>query len=148
MESSGFFLICLLHLSIAISYGGLIMFYLNEISTFSHGIETARKLSGSMPHDQLLIQTSHSFVGMTRAGSDEGRERGGGSRRNLIVKMAHMEDENLTQSAHQSDFGQSDNLVNKLIVDRVSIADRKPVFKTTTGVDALRGTIESLCARI
>ncbi|KVH89655.1 hypothetical protein Ccrd_008350 [Cynara cardunculus var. scolymus] len=77
MESSGFFVICLLHSLIVISCGGLIMFYLNEISIFGHGIETARKLSGSTPHDQLLIQTSHSFTRMisaivTRVGSDEG----------------------------------------------------------------------------
>ncbi|CAH1433714.1 unnamed protein product [Lactuca virosa] len=68
MESSGFFIICLLHSSIAISCGGLIMFCLNEISVFGHGIETARKLSGSTPHDQLLIQTSHSFVGLLLCG--------------------------------------------------------------------------------
>ncbi|GKB87577.1 hypothetical protein Tco_0959849 [Tanacetum coccineum] len=68
MESSGFFLICLLHSSIAISCGGFIMFYLNEISVLGHGIETARKLSGSTPHDQLLIEISHSFVGLLLCG--------------------------------------------------------------------------------
>lgn len=40
------------------------IFYLNEISIFCHGTETASKLSGSTPHDQLLIQTSDSFAGL------------------------------------------------------------------------------------
>lgn len=40
------------------------MFYLNEISMLGHGTETALRLSGSTPHDQLLIRTSNSFVGM------------------------------------------------------------------------------------
>ncbi|GJY36718.1 hypothetical protein Tco_0422096 [Tanacetum coccineum] len=31
---------------------------------FSHGNEIATKLSGSTPHDQLLIQTSDSFSGL------------------------------------------------------------------------------------
>lgn len=39
------------------------MFCSNEFSVFSHGIETASKLQGSSPHDQLLIQTSNSFSG-------------------------------------------------------------------------------------
>ncbi|XP_059660933.1 uncharacterized protein LOC132307240 [Cornus florida] len=64
MRSSGFFIICILHSSIALTCGALIMFYLNEISVFGHGIETARKLLGSTPHDQLLIQISDSFVGL------------------------------------------------------------------------------------
>lgn len=29
-----------------------------------HGIETARKLLGSTPHDQLLVQISNSFAGL------------------------------------------------------------------------------------
>ncbi|KAK6281970.1 hypothetical protein POUND7_015795 [Theobroma cacao] len=59
-----FFVICILHSLIAITSGSLIMFYLNEIYIFAHGVETAQKLSGSTPHDKLLIQTSNSFVGL------------------------------------------------------------------------------------
>lgn len=40
------------------------MFYLKEVSVLGHGIETANKLLGSTPHDQLLIQTSDSFAGL------------------------------------------------------------------------------------
>lgn len=40
------------------------MFYTNEISVFGHGTETASKLQGSTPHDQLLVQTSYSFSGL------------------------------------------------------------------------------------
>ncbi|XP_042521026.1 uncharacterized protein LOC122094322 [Macadamia integrifolia] len=64
MGSSVFFLICLLHSAIAISCGALMMFYLDKISVFGHGTETASKLLGSTPHDQLLIQTSDSFAGL------------------------------------------------------------------------------------
>lgn len=64
MGSSGFFIICVLHSLIASTSGVLIMFYLNEVSVLGHGIETARKLLGSTPHDQLLIKTSDSFVGL------------------------------------------------------------------------------------
>lgn len=64
MGSSGFFVICLLHSVIAVTCGALIIFYLNEISVFGHGIETATKLLGSSPHDQLLVQTSNSFAGL------------------------------------------------------------------------------------
>lgn len=64
MASSGFFIICTLHSVIAITCGALIMFYLNEISVFGHGIETAKKILGSTPHDQLLIQISDSFAGL------------------------------------------------------------------------------------
>lgn len=64
MGSSGFFTICILHSVIATTSGTLIMFYLNEISVLGHGIETARKLLGSTPHDQLVIKTSDSFVGL------------------------------------------------------------------------------------
>ncbi|KAK2982362.1 hypothetical protein RJ640_028469 [Escallonia rubra] len=56
-----------LHLVLAlrgVTCGALIMFYLNEISAFGHGIETAGKLLGSTPHDQLLIQVSESFAGL------------------------------------------------------------------------------------
>lgn len=40
------------------------MFYTNEVFEFTHGRETAVKLMGSTPHDQLLIQTSDSFSGL------------------------------------------------------------------------------------
>ncbi|KAL7236132.1 hypothetical protein ACSBR1_019408 [Camellia fascicularis] len=40
------------------------MFYLKEISVFGHVTETAQKLMGSTPHDQLLIQISDSFAGL------------------------------------------------------------------------------------
>ncbi|KAL1147059.1 hypothetical protein V6Z11_A10G029000 [Gossypium hirsutum] len=59
--SSCFMLICLLHSAIAISSGAFMMFRMKEIYTFTHGIETASKLLGSTPHDQLLIRTSDSF---------------------------------------------------------------------------------------
>ncbi|KAJ3701663.1 hypothetical protein LUZ61_005368 [Rhynchospora tenuis] len=63
-SSSGFFAICLVHSLVALTCGTLMMFYLNEIAVFGHGQETARKLQGSTPHDQLLIQTSDSFAGL------------------------------------------------------------------------------------
>ncbi|XP_077227591.1 uncharacterized protein LOC143860696 [Tasmannia lanceolata] len=62
--ASGFFFICLLHSLSAITCGALIMFYLREISAIGHGSETASKILGSTPHDQLLIQISDSFAGM------------------------------------------------------------------------------------
>lgn len=61
---SAFFLICILHSLFAASCGALMMFYLKELSVFGHGSETATKLLGSTPHDQLLIQTSDSFAGL------------------------------------------------------------------------------------
>jgi hypothetical protein len=64
MASSMFFIICVLHSTIAITLGSLIMFYLKEISVVGHGTETAQKLLGSTPHDQLLIQISNSFAGL------------------------------------------------------------------------------------
>ncbi|XP_039064696.1 uncharacterized protein LOC120209880 [Hibiscus syriacus] len=63
-SSSAFTLICLLHSAIALSSGALMMFKMKEIYTFTHGIETATKLMGSTPHDQLLIRTSDSFSGL------------------------------------------------------------------------------------
>ncbi|XP_008796586.1 uncharacterized protein LOC103712000 [Phoenix dactylifera] len=63
-SSSGFSAICLLHSAVAVTCGALMMFYLNEIAVFGHGSETAQKLQGSTPHDQLLIQTSDSFAGL------------------------------------------------------------------------------------
>ncbi|KAK4385979.1 hypothetical protein Sango_2468500 [Sesamum angolense] len=64
MGSSGFFVVCMLHSLISIACGGLILFCLKEISVLGHGVETARMLSGSTPHDQLLVQTSNSFAGL------------------------------------------------------------------------------------
>ncbi|XP_022715876.1 uncharacterized protein LOC111275047 [Durio zibethinus] len=63
-SSSAFMVICLLHSVIALSSGALMMFNMKEIYTFTHGIETATKLLGSTPHDQLLIRTSDSFSGL------------------------------------------------------------------------------------
>ncbi|KAA0058815.1 uncharacterized protein E5676_scaffold227G00850 [Cucumis melo var. makuwa] len=42
----------------------LMMFYSHEVYVFGHGPETAIKLQGSSPHDQLLIKTSDSFSGL------------------------------------------------------------------------------------
>ncbi|XP_010260202.1 PREDICTED: uncharacterized protein LOC104599389 [Nelumbo nucifera] len=64
MGSSGFFVICLLHSIVALTCGALMMFYQDEISVVGHGTETASKLLGSTPHDQLLIKTSDSFAGL------------------------------------------------------------------------------------
>ncbi|KAF8411145.1 hypothetical protein HHK36_003688 [Tetracentron sinense] len=64
MGSSGFFVICILHSVVALTCGALMMFYVDEFSVFAHGNETASKLLGSTPHDQLLIQISHSFAGL------------------------------------------------------------------------------------
>ena len=64
MVSSGFFPICILHSAIALTCGAVMVFYSNEISAFGHGRETASKLQGSTPHDQLLIRTSDSFSGL------------------------------------------------------------------------------------
>ncbi|KAL4193405.1 hypothetical protein AMTRI_Chr06g176720 [Amborella trichopoda] len=61
---SSFSVFCLLHSAIAVTCGALMMFYLNEISVFGYGSETASKLLGSTPHDQLLIQTAESFSGL------------------------------------------------------------------------------------
>ncbi|KMZ60815.1 hypothetical protein ZOSMA_56G00460 [Zostera marina] len=62
--ASLFAAICVLQAVIAITCGGLMVFYLKEISVFGYGPETARKLEGSTPHDKLLIQTSYSFAGL------------------------------------------------------------------------------------
>lgn len=64
MGSYTFFLVCILHSVVAITCGVLMMFYANDVFVFSHGRETASKLMGSTPHDQLLIQTSDSFSGL------------------------------------------------------------------------------------
>ncbi|GAV67670.1 hypothetical protein CFOL_v3_11175, partial [Cephalotus follicularis] len=63
-SSQAFSLICILHALIALSSGALMMFHMKGIYTFTHGIDTAIKLMGSTPHDQLLIQTSDSFSGL------------------------------------------------------------------------------------
>lgn len=62
--SSGFFVICILHSVLAVTCGAFIMFFLKEISVLGHGTETARKIRGSTPHDQLLIEISNSFAGL------------------------------------------------------------------------------------
>ncbi|GMI74828.1 hypothetical protein like AT1G53035 [Hibiscus trionum] len=60
-----FFVTCILHSVIAITSGSLIIFHLDDdINIFAHGVETSRNLSGSTPHDQLLVQTSNSLVGL------------------------------------------------------------------------------------
>ncbi|XP_020239512.1 uncharacterized protein LOC109818450 [Cajanus cajan] len=64
MVSSVFTLICVLHASIALTCGALMIFYSKEISVLGHGPETASKLKGTTPHDQLLIETSDSFSGL------------------------------------------------------------------------------------
>ncbi|XP_019432307.1 PREDICTED: uncharacterized protein LOC109339344 [Lupinus angustifolius] len=63
-SSSAFFVICILHSIIAMTSGSLMMFYMKEVYTFGHGVETATNLLGSTPHDQLLIKTSDSFSGL------------------------------------------------------------------------------------
>lgn len=64
MGSSCFFLICVLHSAIAVTSGAFMVFYSKEICVLGHGPNTASKLQGSTPHDQLLIQTSDSFSGL------------------------------------------------------------------------------------
>ncbi|KAH7441825.1 hypothetical protein KP509_03G056300 [Ceratopteris richardii] len=63
MSSSCFRVICLLHSCIDVVLGALIRFYFSDIAVFSVGRETASKLLGSTPHDQLLIKTSEALVG-------------------------------------------------------------------------------------
>ncbi|KAL9670755.1 hypothetical protein QQ045_008313 [Rhodiola kirilowii] len=60
MGSYTFFTICLLHSTLALSCGTLMMLHTNEMSAFGH----VSKFKGSTPHDQLLIQTSLSFSGL------------------------------------------------------------------------------------
>ncbi|KAK9225704.1 hypothetical protein WN943_010748 [Citrus x changshan-huyou] len=64
MGSYIFCVICILHSLISITCGSSIMFYLKEMYVIGHGVETAQKLTGSTPHDQLLIQISNSFAGL------------------------------------------------------------------------------------
>ncbi|CAM8994862.1 unnamed protein product [Rhodiola kirilowii] len=63
-SSAAFPVICLLHSTIAILAGSLMMFCAQKVYTFNHGIEATLKLLGSTPHDQLLIRTSDSFSGL------------------------------------------------------------------------------------
>uniref|UniRef100_A0A7N0RDR6 DUF7865 domain-containing protein n=1 Tax=Kalanchoe fedtschenkoi TaxID=63787 RepID=A0A7N0RDR6_KALFE len=63
-SSSVFLVICLLHSTIAILAGSLMMFYTQQVYTLNHGIEATLQLLGSTPHDQLLIRTSDSFSGL------------------------------------------------------------------------------------
>lgn len=64
MGYSMFSIICIMHSTVAMTCGSSIMFCLKQISVLGHGVETAQKLLGSTPHDQLLIQISNSFVGL------------------------------------------------------------------------------------
>lgn len=64
MGLTGFFIVCMLHSLVALTCGALMMFYSNEFYAFGHGFETASKIQGSTPHDQLLIRTSDSFSGL------------------------------------------------------------------------------------
>lgn len=63
-NASAFPVICVLHSIIALFSGYLMMFNARGIYSLSHGVETAGKLIGSTPHDQLLIRTSDSFAGL------------------------------------------------------------------------------------
>ncbi|KVH93039.1 hypothetical protein Ccrd_004903 [Cynara cardunculus var. scolymus] len=54
----------MLHSLVALTSGTFMMFYSPQVFAFSHGSETASKLLGSTPRDQLLIQTSDSFSGL------------------------------------------------------------------------------------
>ena len=64
MGLSGFLLLCVLHSLIALTWEVLMMYYAKEFFVFGHGLETAIKLQGSTPQDQLLIRTSDSFSGL------------------------------------------------------------------------------------
>uniref|UniRef100_A0A0R0EYT5 DUF7865 domain-containing protein n=1 Tax=Glycine max TaxID=3847 RepID=A0A0R0EYT5_SOYBN len=64
MVSSIYTLMCVLHSTIALTCGALMIFYSKEISVLGHRSETASKLQGTTPHDQLLIDTSDSFSGL------------------------------------------------------------------------------------
>ncbi|KAG5102766.1 hypothetical protein JHK84_047735 [Glycine max] len=55
---------CVLHSIIALTCGALMIFYSKEISVLGHRSETASKLQGTTPYDQLLIDTSDSFSGL------------------------------------------------------------------------------------
>ncbi|KAG5068820.1 hypothetical protein JHK85_001197 [Glycine max] len=55
---------CVLHSTIALTCGALMIFYSKEIFVLGHRSETASKFQGTTPHDQLLIDTSDSFSGL------------------------------------------------------------------------------------
>ncbi|WVZ15854.1 hypothetical protein V8G54_013420 [Vigna mungo] len=63
-SSSAFMVIYILHSLIVVTCGALMMFYMKEVYTFSHEVQTATKLLGSTTHDQFLIKTSDSFFGL------------------------------------------------------------------------------------
>ncbi|KAL5191527.1 hypothetical protein HKD37_04G010793 [Glycine soja] len=64
MVSSIYTLMCVLHSTIALTCGALMIFYSKEIFVLGHGSETTSKLQGTTPHDLLLIDTSDSFSGL------------------------------------------------------------------------------------
>lgn len=64
MNPSLFRVICILHSTIALTSGTLMMFYTEKASIFGPGSEIASKLKGSTPHDELLIKISQSFSGL------------------------------------------------------------------------------------
>ncbi|KRH75656.1 hypothetical protein GLYMA_01G099500v4 [Glycine max] len=64
MVSSIYTLMCVLHSTIALTCGALMIFYSKEIFVLGHRSETASKFQGTTPHDQLLIDTSDSFSGL------------------------------------------------------------------------------------
>ncbi|KAH1118852.1 hypothetical protein AAZX31_17G165300 [Glycine max] len=64
MVSSIYTFMCVLHSIIALTCGALMIFYSKEISVLGHRSETASKLQGTTPYDQLLIDTSDSFSGL------------------------------------------------------------------------------------
>ncbi|GMH24282.1 hypothetical protein Nepgr_026125 [Nepenthes gracilis] len=68
MGSYAFPVICLLHSLIALICGAMMMFYTKEVYMFVHGNETATKLQGSTPLDELLLRTSDSFSGLLLCG--------------------------------------------------------------------------------
>lgn len=63
-SQQGFFLICMVHSTVALTFGALMIFYSEEVFEFSRGKGLAGKVLGSTAHDQLLIRTSHSFSGL------------------------------------------------------------------------------------
>ncbi|KAG4933520.1 hypothetical protein JHK87_047522 [Glycine soja] len=64
MVSSIYTFMYVLHSIIALTCGALMIFYSKEISVLGHRSETASKLQGTTPYDQLLIDTSDSFSGL------------------------------------------------------------------------------------
>lgn len=61
---SVFSVVCILHSLIASFTGVLMMFYMRDIYTLSHGTQAATKLMGSTPQAQLVIRSSDSFSGL------------------------------------------------------------------------------------